>query len=193
MQRGFMALPLFLFTLITSTALARSLSPGEGLYAVFDSDPTFRGQVEMSGSVVLSTCSIAMEDKWQSINMGVMPVKNLNQGSRGNPSRINLRLRGCLRSDGANQSSYLAPVRITFDGQKGSESHHYRLEGSAQGAALTIQDMQGNFAPVGQPLASVPVVGDEQGLTYLLQLVPNGEPVKMGSYYAILRFKLDYQ
>ncbi|MCP9267697.1 hypothetical protein M5U04_06175 [Xenorhabdus sp. XENO-1] len=51
--------------------------------------------VNISGSVVSTSCTIALEDAWQSLDMGVIPAKKLNQDGVGNQKDIVIKLINC--------------------------------------------------------------------------------------------------
>ncbi|MBI6550260.1 hypothetical protein [Xenorhabdus lircayensis] len=64
-KKGILAF-LSLCLLESASALEYSLNP-------------FIGRLNIGGSVVSSSCSIEMEDAWQSINMGIISEKALYQ------------------------------------------------------------------------------------------------------------------
>ncbi|MDE9538669.1 fimbrial protein [Xenorhabdus bovienii] len=148
--------------------------------------------VNVSGSVVSTSCTIALEDAWQSLDMGVIPAKKLNQDSVGNQKDIVIKLINCSLAKQSN-SEYQLPVRITFEGQRDLKPHWFHLSGSTQGAVLTIHDSRGYLVRSGESLPAIPVYGNGHELKYKLSLIPNGEPLSPGNYYTALRFKLNYE
>ncbi|SFN76904.1 fimbrial protein [Xenorhabdus japonica] len=148
--------------------------------------------VHVSGSVVSTSCTIVLEDAWQSLNMGVISAKNLNQDSVGNQKNVVIKLTHCSLAKQSN-AGYQLPVKISFEGQRDTEPHWFYLSGNAQGAVLTIHDSKGYLVREGEILPTTPIYGNGQQLKYKLSLISNGKPLLPGHYYAALRFKINYE
>lgn len=153
----------------------------------------WHGRANFSGQVIAPACSLAMEDRYQSIDMGATPVRDLQNTPLGPEKKIELRLRHCELSGESGKTFTGSRVRLTFEGVRGNTPDEFSLSGQAQGVNLQIRDTQGYFAYSGKPMSPQLLTGNEQGLIYSLRLVRNGEPLKAGNYYAVLRFKVDYE
>lgn len=161
----------------------------------FSQSPVFGnvGSRSFSGEIVSSACVLAMEDVYQEINLGDMPVRDLQDSFAGPEKRFRLRLRDCdleKAEDGIFRVGY---VRVTFDGLQGETPDKFSLTGQAEGINLQILDNQGYPARVGKMMPPLLLNGNEEGLDYTLRVVRNGQPLKAGDYYAALRFKVDYE
>ncbi|TDN49460.1 type 1 fimbria pilin [Buttiauxella sp. JUb87] len=151
------------------------------------------GQTRFSGQVLAAACSLAMEDAWQSIDMGMLPVRNIQVNTSGPEVIFFLRLENCglLKT---NKGTFTgSPVFVTFDGVRGQQPDRFGLTGQAQGVELRIQDNQGYTAYVGEVMPPQSLTGNGQQLHYTLQLVRNGKTLQAGDYYAVVRMKMEYE
>ncbi|HDC1420157.1 TPA: type 1 fimbrial protein [Salmonella enterica] len=153
----------------------------------------WHGRTTFSGKVVVPACTLAMEDAWQSVDMGETPVRELQSGYAGPEKMFRLRLRDCELAGAGKRVFTGSRVRVTFDGVHGENPENFSIAGMATGVDLQIWDEQGYPARVGEVMPPLQLTGNEQGLNYTLRIVRNGKPLSAGSYYAALRFKVDYE
>ncbi|ELY3087352.1 type 1 fimbrial protein [Klebsiella aerogenes] len=153
----------------------------------------WHGRTSFKGQVIAPACTLAMEDRYQSIDMGETPVRELQNTSVGPEKIFRLHLRNCELSGTGKQVYTASRVRVTFDGVRGAAPDKFLLNGQAQGINLQILDRQGYPARVGEVMPPLLLHGDEDSLNYVLRIVRNGQPLKAGDYYAALRFKVDYE
>lgn len=155
----------------------------------------WHGRANFSGQVIAPACSLAMEDRYQSIDMGSTPVRDLQNTLLGAEKKIELLLRDCeLSGESSTAKTFTGTrVRLTFEGVRGNTPDEFSLSGQASGVNLQIRDVQGYSAYSGKPMPPQLLTGNEQGLIYSLRLVRNGEPLKAGDYHVALRFKIDYE
>ncbi|EAA1523943.1 type 1 fimbrial protein [Salmonella enterica] len=150
------------------------------------------GRATLTGTVVSSACTIALEDAWQTVDMGVLPARELKKSGEGQQRKISLHLRSCSLEQQSAEEMQPA-VRVVFDGPFRDDPTLFAVGGSARGVALKIRDRHGSQARAGESLPSVPVYGSGQGLSYWLQVVPDGTPLSAGDFYAAIRFSLNYE
>lgn len=153
----------------------------------------WHGRANFSGQVIAPACSLAMEDRYQSVDMGATPVRDLQSTLLGPEKKIEIRLRDCELSSESAKTFTGSRVHLTFEGVRGNTPDEFSLSGQAGGVNLQIRDIQGYSAYSGKPMPPQLLTGNEQGLIYSLRLVRNGEPLKAGDYHAVLRFKIDYE
>ncbi|MDX7986991.1 hypothetical protein FE392_06550 [Xenorhabdus sp. 12] len=84
-------------------------------------------------------------------------------------------------------------IYVDFYGERDKETHLFQLTGGVKGAALSINDTQGNLIQAGKLYPVISGRNNHSSMKYILNLVPNGEPLVQGSYYAVLSFKQDYE
>ncbi|ELC5340111.1 type 1 fimbrial protein [Salmonella enterica] len=153
----------------------------------------WHGRANFKGQVIAPACTLAMEDTYQAIDMGGIPVRDL-QGSFAGPEKmLRLRLRNCELAGTGKRVYTASRVRVTFDGVQGETPDKFSLTGQAEGINLQILDNQGYPARAGKVMRPLLLNGNEEGLDYTLRIVRNGQPLKAGDYYAALRFKVDYE
>ena len=153
----------------------------------------WHGRASFKGEVIAPACTLAMEDTYQSIDMGRTPVRDLQDSFSGPEKRFRLRLRNCELAGTGKRVYTASRVRVTFDGLQGETPDKFSLTGQAEGINLQILDNQGYPARVGKVMPPLLLNGNEEGLDYTLRVVRNGQPLKAGDYYAALRFKVDYE
>lgn len=175
--------PLFLLSVVVWTGSAGA----SGLEA----NP-HNGRATLTGTVVASACTIALEDAWQTVDMGVLPARELKKSGEGQQRKISLHLRSCSLEQQSAEEMQPA-VRVVFDGPFRNDPTLFAVGGSARGVALKIRDRNGSQARSGESLPPMPVYGSEQGLNYWLQVVPDGTPLSAGDFYAAIRFALNYE
>lgn len=151
------------------------------------------GQAAFTGQVIAPACSLAMEDVWQSVDMGDSPIRELQQGAGGHQKRFRLHLKDCELAGTAQNRFAGTRVRVTFDGLRGQTMERFSLTGRAKGVDLQILDSTGYIARAGRPFAPRYIFGNDQVLDYTLRLVRNSLALNPGDYYAVLRFQLDYE
>ena len=153
----------------------------------------WHGRASFKGEVIAPACTLAMEDTYQAIDMGITPVRDLQDSFSGPEKRFRLRLRNCELAGTGKRVYTASRVRVTFDGLQGETPDRFSLTGQAEGINLQILDNQGYPARVGKVMPPLLLNGNEEGLDYTLRVVRNGQPLKAGDYYAALRFKVDYE
>ena len=153
----------------------------------------WHGRASFKGEVIAPACTLAMEDTYQAIDMGITPVRDLQDSFAGPEKKFRLRLRNCELAGTGKRVYTASRVRVTFDGLQGETPDKFSLTGQAEGINLQILDNQGYPARVGKVMPPLLLNGNEEGLDYTLRVVRNGQPLKAGDYYAALRFKVDYE
>ncbi|EAO9153050.1 type 1 fimbrial protein [Salmonella enterica] len=153
----------------------------------------WHGRASFKGQVIAPTCTLAMEDTWQAIDMGETPVRDLQDSFAGPEKKFRLRLRNCELAGTGKRVYTASRVRVTFDGLQGETPDKFSLTGQAEGISLQILDNQGYPARVGKVMPPLLLNGNEEGLDYTLRVVRNDQQLKAGDYYATLRFRVDYE
>ncbi|HGD8002886.1 fimbrial protein [Escherichia coli] len=153
----------------------------------------WHGRANFKGQVIMPACSLAMEDTYQVIDMGGTPVRELKAGFIGPEKKFRLRLRNCELAGTGKRVYTASRVRVTFDGLHGETPDKFLLSGKAQGINLQILDGQGYPAQSGKAMPPLLLNGNEEEFNYTLRIIRNEYPLKVGGYYASLRFKVDYE
>ncbi|EBN7971169.1 type 1 fimbrial protein [Salmonella enterica] len=152
----------------------------------------WHGRATFSGEVIVPACVLAMEDAWQAIDMGETPLREM-QRFASPEKRFQIRLRECELAGTGKRVFTGSRIRVTFDGVRDETPDRFSTSGDAKGVALQILDDQGYIARAGEVMPAQMLSGNEQGLDYTLRLVRNQEVLSAGSYYASIRFRVDYE
>lgn len=158
-----------------------------------EKDVWWQGRTSFKGQIIVPACALAMEDTYQSIDLGTVPVRILQNSFAGPEKKFRLRLRNCELAGIESRDYTVSHVKIIFDGVQGETPDKFALIGQAEGINLQIFNNQGYPARVGKAMPPLLVNGKQDELDYTLRVVRNGQPLKAGNYYAVLRFRLDYE
>lgn len=150
-----------------------------------------QNRIAFRGMLTAPACSLAMEDAYQTVNMGSTPVRDLQNVFAGPEKPFRLRLRHCGLTDTRNNP--VNRIRVTFNGVRGETPERFAVVGQAQGIDLQITDSDGYPARQGQPMPPLFVRGNEEELKYTLQVLRNSRPLSAGDYYSVLQFRIDYE
>lgn len=156
-------------------------------------DVWWHGRVSFKGQVIMPACTLAMEDTYQTIDMGEISIRDLQNSFIGAEKEFRLRLRNCELTGSGKQVYSRSRVRVTFEGLHGETPDRFLLLGNAQGVNLQILDYQGFPASSGKVMPPLLLNGNEGGFNYTLRIIRNESPLEAGSYYAALRFKVYYE
>ncbi|EBL5818964.1 type 1 fimbrial protein [Salmonella enterica subsp. enterica serovar Muenchen] len=153
------------------------------------------GQTALYGEVLASACTIALSDRFQTVPMGDLTLRDFHRGAERPSRELVIHLDNCLTAGkGPMIRQVDPPVRIRFDGVRGNEPWLFRTQGDAQGVGLMLRDARQDVVYPGEYLpAWYQKAYSQQVLTYRIELVPNGKQVTAGDYSATLRFSIDYE
>ena len=155
-------------------------------------DHGWDGIALFTGEIVSSACGLVMEDKYQEIDLGYMPIRTIQNSFSGSERKFRLRLHDC--DFGRGEENYrVSHIRVSFDGLQGETPDKFSVVGQARGINLQILDKDGYPARVGKNMPPLLLNRGEGELDYTLRVVRNGQPLKAGDYYTALRFKVDYE
>ncbi|EBS3707169.1 type 1 fimbrial protein [Salmonella enterica subsp. enterica serovar Hull] len=153
------------------------------------------GHATMYGEVLASACSIALNDRYQSVAMGALPLRELQSGREGISKEIIIHLENCQTSGYGSIDKETDPaIRVRFDGLRGNLPGLFRTQGEAKGVALQLSDERREIVFPGEYLPAIyQKAYNQQVLKYRISVVPDGERLAGGSYSAALRFSINYE
>ena len=150
-----------------------------------------QNRIAFKGMLTIPACTLAMEDAYQTVDMGSTPVRDLQNAFAGPERPFRIRLRHCGLTD--NKNNPINRIRVTFNGVRGETPERFAVVGQAQGIDLQITDRDGYPARQGHPMLPLFVRGNEEELNYTLQVLRNSRPLSAGDYYSVLQFRIDYE
>lgn len=153
------------------------------------------GMATMRGEVVASACTIALADRFQSVPMGELPLRDLQSGHGRTTRDFVIHLDNCSTSGHQLMAQETDPaIRVRFDGLRGNRPGLFRTLGNARGVALQLQDARQEIVYPGEYLPILyQKAYNQQVLQYRISLVPDGEALVGGDYSAALRFSINYE
>lgn len=150
------------------------------------------GRVNMGGEIHESACSIHTDDVWQEIPFDDVTQRTLSNATTAVTRPVKIRLINCTleRKNGGLWSN----VIMTFDGAKDDASPDlFSVNGTAEGIGLRITNTSGKITKPGESLPPEEISEGDNELTYTLNLVRNGNQVKEGDWFSVIRFVVAYQ
>lgn len=149
------------------------------------------GSVIIRGAVIYTPCSIDLDSRDQTIDMGHTPVLDIEKKGYGPSRAFSVRLVNCFIQPSKGHEKYDSEYyQITFEPIDGAR--RFTVHGDAEGVELSIRDTNGFVAEPGVAFPARMVTPGSMNLDYLLQLVSNGQPVIAGDYQSLIRFRMDY-
>lgn len=146
-----------------------------------------QGTVTLKGAVLESACAISPDNVYQTVELGIIPLKILERNGISQAYPFKIKLINCLLSDdiGGEQKS----MELTFVGLGGGYSDAL----SDSGISLIVRDVNGHQITPGIPVSDIKVNRGGVILKYSLFLVANGKQVIAGNYYATINILVSYR
>lgn len=153
-------------------------------------DIGLNGRVSMQGSIVSKACDIAMESRYQSIEMPDESISILKRNGEGIAKPFSIHLVNCSFDTGEANSAPWQFLQVTFDGA--DEDGLFQVIGDAHGVALEIASKNGEIVHPGQPQPFTEISDDDIKLDYELHLKLNHKALRPGDYSSIIKYRVDY-
>lgn len=153
-------------------------------------DMGLTGRVSMQGSIVSKACDIAMESRYQSIEMPDESISIIRRTGEGIAKPFSIHLVDCTFNTGEPDSAPWQFLKVTFDGSK--DDGLFQVTGEAGGVALEITSKSGDEIRPGQPQQYTEISDDDIKLDYELRLKLNNEALRPGDYSSIIKYRIDY-
>ncbi|MBE4913767.1 type 1 fimbrial protein, partial [Enterobacter cloacae complex sp. P4RS] len=141
-------------------------------------DIGLNGRVTMQGAILAKACNLAMESKYQAIDMGIESVARLTKMGEGQIRPFSLYLTDCTLEDNQHDKIPWHYLEVTFDGI--SDDGYFGVSGSAEGISLQITDRFGTKALPGKAMPYIRVDNQNIRLDYELRLRTNHEQIHAG-------------
>ncbi|WON78393.1 fimbrial protein [Serratia sp. UGAL515B_01] len=148
------------------------------------------GRVHMSGDIIASACAIEAGSAFQSVNLGAIPIKNIEKEGYSSEVEFNIRLTNCELTPSYQRG--FQGVRVTFDGVRSDDGMSIVTQGDAQGVGLVIKDALGKDVIPGVAQSEIGLSPGDMVLKYSLHLSKIRHQIKTGTFQANVRFMLEY-
>lgn len=153
-------------------------------------DTGLNGRVNMQGVIFSKACDIALESRYQSIQMPDDTVGHIKRAGQGLTKPFSIHLVDCSFDTGAPGSEPWQFLQVTFDGA--GDDGLFQVDGEAGGVALEIAGKNGEQAKPGKPMPYVAISGDDIRLDYELRLKTNHDDLRPGEYSSVIKYRIDY-
>ncbi|ELQ6241516.1 type 1 fimbrial protein [Cronobacter sakazakii] len=148
------------------------------------------GRVNMHGAIVSKACDIAMESRYQSIEMPDESVNVIKRAGEGVAMPFSIHLVNCTFDTGEPDSAPWQFLQVTFDGA--DDDGLFKITGEAGGVALAIESKNGKEIHPVQPLPYTEISTEDIKLDYELRLKTTHDELKPGAYSSIIKYRIDY-
>lgn len=159
---------------------------GVPLYAA----DALKGQVQLAGSIVDSTCNIRVGNDSQMIAFNPMALNGLLSGDISSQQPLTIYISNCIASEKHKNSVSSQRFKLTFEGLPVGK--HFGIQGGAKGIALQIKDQQGKLISPGTLLEQYIPSTDSLMLNYSLTLVGSGHALEVGEYHATIKLSIQH-
>ncbi|KFX00497.1 fimbria A protein [Pectobacterium betavasculorum] len=174
----------------------KHISSAIGLVLALSSGVAFsadqgHGTVTFKGTIIDSPCSITPESTDQTVNMGQISNKALENGGKSTPRTFYIKLENCDVTALQDKT-----VTTTFSGTASqAQPDNLTLVGTAQGAAIALTNGDGTGIKLGSPSLPSSVVNGNNTLTFAAFLQGNAGAASVvpGEFTSVANFTLAYQ
>ena len=159
-------------------------------------------EVQVIGSLLESACYLDTSSSHQTLDLGNLSTARLAQmGDQGRPVTLQLKLQGCVRSEGGRRDDRLGtllwsasePVAtLTFSAVSDPDTPELIKVEGASGVGLRVQDVQGRNLHLGQTAPVWFVTPGDSQLTYYIRPERTAAPLRPGAFRASLNVNLSY-
>lgn len=144
------------------------------------------GTLKVKGEILESACAIAPDNAFQTVDLGVIPVKNIERNGISKPYPFRFRLINCVLTDSRGNEN--KSIEVTFtELDRANEA----MKGS--GVSIMVKDEYGHWIKSGIPLVDIPIQAGTSVLNYTLYLVGNGRELRAGNYLATMNILINYR
>jgi len=159
-------------------------------------------EFQVIGSLFESACYLDISSGHQTLDLGDLSTASLEKnGNQGRPVTLQLKLQGCVRSEGGRRDDLLGTllwsasepvVTLTFSAVSDPDTPELIKVVGASGFGLRLQDVQGHDLYLGRTAPVWFVTPGESMLTYYVRPERTASPLRPGDFRASLNVNLAY-
>ncbi|TLG91677.1 type 1 fimbrial protein [Pseudomonas edaphica] len=159
-------------------------------------------EFQVTGTLLESACYLDPSSAYQSVSLGdLSTIQLLDVGAQGTPVALQLRLQGCVRSDGGRRDnqhgtlvwSAIEPVAsLTFNSVADADTPELIKVAGAKGFGLRLLNVKGQDVHLGRTAPAWFVSPGDNQLTYYIRPERTAAPLRPGTFRASLNVKLEY-
>lgn len=152
-------------------------------------DPALNGRVSLEGSIIASACDIDTGDRYQNISLPDETRTHIKREGEGDPQSFSIHLTHCILNESSEPAAWQF-INVIFDGDE--EAGLFRVNGETSGVALELRTDDGALILPGKAVALRLDNTKENRLDYTIKLKSNLRNLVVGSYNAIIRYRVEY-
>lgn len=181
-----------------------------GVYAAEDVATEGAGKITFHGHIIDAACSIGADSESQTVELGQISAKQLEDQGVSSPKVFSIELENCrmnsttVPGQGENPPTTVitAPmVKVTFGGSAAlnsdgsADNEKFGIMGTASGAGVVITDASSAIIPVGGTSEARELIEGKNTLAFsaYLQGLDDNDAIKSGEFTSITDFTLSYE
>lgn len=160
------------------------------------------GQLYVHGELTESACRLDMDSAWQDVELGTTSIGELRKvGDQGNPVRVTIRLEDCIATPVSVRDAWSGDLlwspeqpAVTVSFQAPSELSNPVLAkvNGVSGLALRLTDKRHRDVRLGGEGHTLLLEPGSNLLVYDIRLQRTAAPLVVGSWHALINFRLNY-
>ncbi|WP_367671448.1 fimbrial protein [Serratia symbiotica] len=155
------------------------------------------GKISLGGEIVETPCGIAGENVDQSVDFGLISMRDAAQGAQpvlvGSRRNVEIKLINCELASRVRPGLLYRTANITFDGIADSlDPELLGVYGKAQGIAIELLNSTGAPIPLGSTTADYLSVAGDNTLRFGTQLRIHPDKARAGRFSSLARLTLSY-
>ena len=176
-----------------------------GVYAADDVATEGSGQITFHGHIIDAACSIGADSESQTVELGQISAKQLEDQGVSSPKVFSIDLENCRMNTATEEGKppvITAPmVKVTFGGSPAlnadgtADNNKFGIMGTAAGAGVVITDASSTIIPVGGTSEARELIEGKNTLAFsaYLQGLDDNDAIKSGEFTSITDFTLSYE
>jgi type 1 fimbria pilin len=156
--------------------------------SIFADDVFGHGQVDLSGEILESACTIDMNSFDQTIDFGITPISTILKFGESDIREFSINLVDCRWGE-MTQNNYKG-FDIVFSGY--SNDQYFLVSGEAKGIELRLNDYLGKQILPGQKVLFKGETSETIVNKYSFKLITNGEVLKPGLFSSLIHYSISY-
>ncbi|WP_312156821.1 fimbrial protein [Lelliottia nimipressuralis] len=181
-----------------------------GVYAAEDVATEGSGQITFHGHIIDAACSIGADSESQTVELGQISAKQLEDQGVSSPKVFSIDLENCRMNtttkpggEGKPPVTVTTPpmVKVTFGGSAAlnadgtADNNKFGIMGTAAGAGVVITDASSAIIPVGGTSEARELIEGKNTLAFsaYLQGLDDNDAIKSGEFTSITDFTLSYE
>lgn len=143
------------------------LPSSSSLYSLGGGEAWWKGQAFFSGSVIVPSCVISMDNKWQTVSLRDSNDTALDQAGGIDGTKLKLQLHDCdlVNTIGSNATG--SRIKLMFYRMSRNDNSDQNLNG----VDFKVTDEKGNTSSAGQYIPGSQLYGPDASLNYRLHFV----------------------